>query len=264
MPRVTTQERDQFEKLGYFNRENVFSKRELADLIEAVESVHEQILEAGQQDDAEPIDQIDNQKYQEICGSTIKWEWDDDLRAVRSMEPVYHLEPRLSDLIDDPRIWGPCADIIGCQELSLFSDKLNVKRSGGAPFPWHQEGPYWAFGAQDLERVITLILYLDDATVDNGCLWLIPGSHQYGPLDCHQDQGTLGRLYTDISQLREEPIPMDLPAGSISFFHYNIVHGSQTNQTAEDRRAFLIAYQPANLVQWRNRQLRNIPPQKRP
>jgi hypothetical protein len=71
-------------------------------------------------------------------------EWRDDLPAVRSMEPCHHLDPRLDALIDNARLWKPCCDSIGCGELSLFSDKLNVKRPGGAPLPWHQEGPYWA------------------------------------------------------------------------------------------------------------------------
>jgi len=270
MHAVTPEERDQFEKLGFFTRLNLFSETELQAIRVAAESVHQRVVDAAdRKSDAPgpgspenpsvgPVDQVDNQKYQEILGSTIKWEWDDDLRAVRSMEPVFQLDDRLAGVIDDPRLWKPCADIIGCPTLSLFSDKLNVKRPGGAPFPWHQEGPYWAYGAEDLERVITLILYLDDASVENGCLWIIPGTHKYGPLESLKDRGTLGRLYTDVEQLEEKPIPMDLPAGSVGFFHRDIVHGSQTNRTEENRRAYLLAYQPAGLHQWRNGEQRDI------
>ena len=186
-PALTAQERDQYEKLGYFMRESVFSEAELEGFRAAAEEVHQRVLQAAEESDAAPVEQVDNQKYQEILGSTIKWEWDNDLRAVRSMEPVFQIDERFSDLIDDPRMWGPCAELTGCERLSLFSDKLNVKRPGGAPFPFHQEGPYWAYGAEDLERVVTLILYLDDATVDNGCLWVIPGS--LGLFECHGAQG---------------------------------------------------------------------------
>ena len=267
MHEITPQERDQFEKLGFFTRLSIFSETELVGIRAAAENAHQRVLDAvdgtGQSDpssnDVGPVDQVDNQKYQEILGSTIKWEWDDDLRAVRSMEPVFQLDPRLEGVVDDPRIWKPCAEIVGCETLSLFSDKLNVKRPGGAPFPWHQEGPYWAYGAEDLERVVTLILYLDDATVDNGCLWIIPGTHTYGALDSLKNRGTLGRLYTDVDALDEEPLPLDLPAGSVGFFHRDIVHGSQTNRTDQNRRAYLLAYQPSGLSQWRNGQRRDIP-----
>lgn len=257
---VTAEERDQYEKLGYFNRLRVFSEDELVEMRAAAERIHRRVLTAAAESDAAPVSQVDNQKYQEVLGSTIKWEWNENLRAVRSMEPVFQIDEHAARVIDDPRVWRPCAELIDCEHLSLFSDKLNVKRPGGAPFPFHQEGPYWAYGAEDLERVITLIIYLDDATVENGCLWVIPGSHRYGALESLEDRGTLGRLYTDVDRLEEQPVPVALPAGSISYFHRDIVHGSQTNRTHQDRRAYLLAYQPAGLRQWRNGERRDIPP----
>jgi len=260
MPHLTPDERDRFEKEGCFHRTGVFSSAELDALRDAAETVHTRILAAADDGEGGVIEQIDNQRFQEVLGSTIKWEWRDELRAVRSMEPTHHLDPRLARLVDDPRLWRPCADIVGCERLSLFSDKLNVKRPGGAPFPWHQEGPYWAYGAEDLERVVTLIVYLDDATEENGCLWVIPGTHRYGALEALRDRGTLGRLYTDVERLAERPWPAALPAGSVLWFHRDLVHGSQTNRTDRDRRAFLLAYQPAGLRQWRNRQRRDVGP----
>ena len=255
---LTPAERDRYEKDGFFCRPRVFSPQEIEGLREATESVHARVLNAADELDSSGVEQIDNQKFQEVLGSTIKWEWRDDLRAIRSMEPVHHLDDRLAALVNDPRAWGPCADIIDQTRLSLFSDKMNVKRPGGAPFPWHQEGPYWAYGAEDLENVVTLIIYLDDAHEDNGCLWVIPGTHRYGALESLKDRGTLGRLYTDVDRLEEKPFPIALPAGSIAWFHRDIVHGSQTNRSSEDRRAFLLAYQPAGLHQWRNGEQRDV------
>ena len=248
---LTEAERAQYESAGFFIRADVFSASEIEALRESAESIHRQILEAADRDDAAPIDQIDNQKYQEVLGSTIKWEWRDELRAVRSMEPTYHLDKGLAQLIDEPRLWQPSADVIGTEHLSLFSDKLNVKRPGGAPFPWHQEGPYWAYGAEDLEHVITLMIYLDDGDEQNGCLWLIPGTHCYGPLATLENRGTLGALYTDVEKLEEEPYPVTMRAGSVVWFHRDIVHGSQGNHSQSDRRVFVLAFQPAGLHRWR-------------
>jgi phytanoyl-CoA hydroxylase len=255
---LTDVECEQFEEAGFFVREDVYSAQELVKLRSAAEDIHQQVLDAANHADAAPVDQVDNQKYQEVLGSTIKWEWNDDLRAVRSMEPTYHLHDRFAQLIDDPRLWQPCADIIGTDKLSLFSDKLNVKRPGGAPFPWHQEGPYWAYGAEDLESVVTMMVYLDDGTEENGCLWVIPGTHKYGPLEAQKDRGVLGRLYTDVDRLDEEPYAVDLRAGSVLWFHRDIVHGSKTNRTDTNRRVFLLAYQRGGLHQWRNGVQRDI------
>jgi ectoine hydroxylase-related dioxygenase (phytanoyl-CoA dioxygenase family) len=53
-------------------------------------------------------------------------------------------------------------------------------------------------------------------------------------------------------------VPVEAPAGSVLYFHYDTVHGSQTNRSKADRRAFLAAYQPAGLRQWRVDQRRDI------
>ncbi|MFQ5700107.1 MAG: phytanoyl-CoA dioxygenase family protein, partial [Myxococcota bacterium] len=193
---ATPEELEQYREEGFFYRERVFPEPELESLRRAAENAHRQILEAATSTEAPPTDRIDNQRYQLLRGSTIKWEWRDDLRAVRSMEPCHHLDRRLDALIDDIRLWRPCCEIIGRAELSLFSDKLNMKRPGGAPFPWHQEAPYWAYGAEQLDRVVSVLTYLDEATKENGCLWVIPGSHKLGTLRGLEARGVLGALYS--------------------------------------------------------------------
>jgi len=251
MHHATQTELEQYEERGFFWREGVFSEDEIDELRQAVEHVHQQILDAAVSDEAPPIDRVDNQRFQMLRGSSVKWEWRDDLRAVRSMEPTHHLDPRFDALIDDPRVWGPCRAIIGCEELSLFTDKLNVKRPGGAPFPWHQEGPYWAHGAEQLDSIVSVLICLDGATIENGCLWVIPGSHKRGALEGLKDRGVLGALYTDVDLVEGEAFAAALPAGAVLWFHYDLVHGSQSNRSDSDRRIFVLAYQPAGLHRWR-------------
>jgi ectoine hydroxylase-related dioxygenase (phytanoyl-CoA dioxygenase family) len=249
--RASEAELEQYERLGFIVRENVFSEAELVAMRAGAENVHAQILEAAGRPEAGPVDQVDNQKYQTVLGSTIKWEWNDDLRAVRSMEPAGHLDARLEVLLDDPRLYQPVQSINGCETLSVFSDKLNVKRPGGAPFPWHQEGLYWEQGAEDLASLVSTLTYLDDATKENGCLWVIPGSHKCGNLKGLTDRGVLGALYTDVDLIDEKGIPTELPAGSVLYFHRDLVHGSQTNRTRGNRRVFVVAYQAGGLHRWR-------------
>jgi len=258
MYRATKAELEQYEELGFFVRERVFSEEELAELREGAENAHAQILEAARRPDAGPVDQVDNQRYQVVLGSTIKWEWDDDLYAVRSMEPTGHLDARLEAMIDDPRLWQPVCSVNQCDALSVFSDKLNVKRPGGAPFPWHQEGLYWENGAEDLESLISTLTYLDEGTKENGCLWVIPGSHKAGNLQGLKDRGVLGALYTDVDLLDGEAIPTELPAGSVLYFHRDLVHGSRSNRSQTNRRVFVIAYQASGLHRWRIHSKREV------
>lgn len=258
MYRATEAELKQYDELGFFVRENIFAEDELEALRAGAENVHAQILEAAGREDAEHIDQVDNQKYQVVLGSKIKWEWSDDLHAVRSMEPTGHLDARLEAFIDDPRLYQPIQSINGCEALSVFSDKLNVKRPGGAPFPWHQEGLYWENGAEDLESLVSTLTYLDDGTKENGCLWVIPGSHKHGNLQGLKDRGVLGALYTDIDLIDGEAVATELSSGSVLYFHRDLVHGSQSNRTKSSRRVFVVAYQSGGLHRWNLNRKREV------
>ena len=246
--RLSTDEQAEYRERGFVVRPQVLAEAELAPLREAVEGVHARIERAAA---LAPVERVDDKRYQQLLGSTVKWEWSEELRQVRSMEPFCHLDPRLDALIDDPRLWGPCRQLVASDALSLFTDKLNFKRPGGSPFPWHQDTPYWAFGCGHLEQLSSLQLYLDPATRENGCLWVIPGSHRHGVLPKYEDRGTLGRLYTDVESLDlEEPVPIEAPAGSVVWVHGDTVHGSRGNHSAGDRRAVVLTYQPAGHVAW--------------
>ena len=249
--RASDAELVRYREEGFFVRERVVSDRELAPLREAVESVHRSVVrEAGGQG-AAPVEPIDDKRYQKLLDSTVKWEWRAGVAEIRSMEPYHHLDPRLESLIDDPRLWEPAASAIGTREVSLFSDKLNFKRPGGAPFPWHQEGLYWENGAEDLESLVSTLTYLDESTKENGCLWVIPGSHKSGNLQGLKDRGVLGALYTAVDLIDGEAVPTELPAGSVLYFHRDLVHGSQSNRSDHSRRVFVVAYQSSGLHRWR-------------
>ncbi len=258
MSHATQEELEQYAEAGFFRRERVFEESELAELREAVDRIHARVVEAVQRGDAGPVERIDDKRYQRVLGSSVQWEWREGVAEIRSMEPYHHLEACLDALIDDPRLWGPARAVVGSEELSLFSDKLNFKRPGGAPFPWHQDSPYWAFSCDHLERLVSVAIHLDDATLENGCLWMIPGSQRSGAFPCFTDRGVVGRLYTDVDRLDlGRPLSLEVPAGSVVFFHGDIVHGSQGNRSRLQRRVLVETYQPAGLPRWQHEDVRN-------
>ena len=252
---LTKAERAAYKKTGYFVRERVFGERDVTILRQAVENVHARILAARSEND--PITRVDRRKFQSTLESLVKWEWYDEDRSIRSMEPVHHLDPALDRLIDDERLCAPARGIIGSGGISLFTDKLNFKRPGGSPFPWHQDAPYWAFGCSHVDQLASMQIYLDDATIDNGCLWVIPGSHDKGHIKAPAKDGDLQRLYTDIGNIADLPFaPVVAPAGSVIFFDGYIVHGSKSNRTDASRRALILTYQPLGLPRWNLDQVR--------
>jgi phytanoyl-CoA hydroxylase len=256
---ATEQELEQYEADGYFAREAVFSEAELQPLHEAVEGVHRAIEAEAARGGAPEAERVDGKRYQKLLDSSVQWEWREGVQEIRSMEPYHHLDPRLDGLSDDPRLWEATRLIVGSHEVSLFSDKLNFKRPGGAPFPWHQDSPYWNFGCDHVDRLVSVLVTLDAATVENGCLWVAPGSHARGAIPCYQDRGVQGRLYTDIEGYEgAAPVALELAAGSVAFFHGDIIHGSQSNKTDACRRALVLTYQPAGLPRWQHEDVRAI------
>jgi hypothetical protein len=248
--RATPAELERFREDGFFVREAVFGPDELDDLRATVERVNAKIQEGADPTGAR-VERIDGKRYERVLGSLIKWDWVEGSTGIRSMEPFHHLDPRLDELVDDPRVWEPTLDLIGCDRVSLFTDKLNFKRPRGAPFPWHQDSPYWAFECDHVDRLVSVGLYLDDANGENGCLWMMAGSHRHGFLSGQQTGETLAALYTDVNALEDRrPVAVEGCAGTVLFFHADIVHGSQPNRTQKSRRAVYFTYQPAGLPRW--------------
>ncbi len=129
----------------------------------------------------------------------------------------------------------------------LFTEKLNLKRPGlGGVNPMHQDYPYWINVAQDPTRVATAMLFLDDSTLENGCLQVAPGSHRSGRWRGRNDTDEFGsneidaRAYADVTM-----VPVPLRAGSMVMFGSYLVHASEPNRSAKQRRALLFSYQPA-------------------
>jgi hypothetical protein len=256
---LSANELETYREQGFLVRERVLPEADLVPLREAVEGIHERVCREAQAGGGGELEYVDDKRYEKLCDSTVKWEWDEGSREIRSMEPFHHLDARIDALIDDPRLWAPLLGLLGCERLSLFTDKLNFKRPGGSPFPWHQDSPYWAFGCSHLDRLTSLQLYLDDASVVNGCLWMVPRSHRHGALPTQENRGRLGRLYTDMERFQgEEPVPIEAPAGSVIYFHGDVVHGSRSNTSDASRRAIVLTYQPAGHPRWRHESIRNL------
>ncbi len=175
----------------------------------------------------------------------LKWEGDTD--QLHGIEPFAHLSPDLERWGLDPRLVEPMVAFVGDDAPGLFTEKLNLKRPQvGGPNPLHQDYPYWQDGAQDATRVATAIVYLDDTTVANGCLEVVPGSHKAGRHPTRTDADAFGNLEMDPNaNAHMERVAVELPAGSVVLFGPFLAHATGPNQTDTNRRALLYSYQPA-------------------
>ncbi|CAG0994380.1 L-proline trans-4-hydroxylase [Myxococcaceae bacterium] len=243
--RLSAAERKAYQEEGFFLRHGVFDAVELDDLRAAAERAAAAASVAGRAPDDDY--RIDGNRYLEAGGSTVQLEHRDGSTTVRVVEPFHHFDPRFDLLLDDPRIAEPMRDLVGSDLIALFTDKLNLKRPReGSAFRWHQDSPYWVFDCGHVETLVNVMLLLDDASPENGCLHVVRGSHRRGILPGLEGQGALGALFTDPRFFDEDDaVAAEGRAGTLLFFHPHTVHGSKPNLSDLARRALVLTYQPA-------------------
>jgi phytanoyl-CoA hydroxylase len=149
--------------------------------------------------------------------------------------------PDVQQLVQDPRIGGLAAELEGVDALRIFLDQALVKEPYGTPTQYHQDLPWFSF---DSPHACTIWVALDDATLENGCLYFVPGSHLLGltaPVDLGPDLGAVFHAQPEAASM---PVPCPLPAGGCSFHNARTVHGAGANMTPGRRRAMSVAFMP--------------------
>jgi phytanoyl-CoA hydroxylase len=137
---------------------------------------------------------------------------------------------------------------VKCMQSMLF-----IKAAGKPGQAWHQDEDYILTRDRSL---IGAWIALDDATIENGCLWIIPGSHKHGILweqEWHGDRRfdcalqSVNFPYTD-----DDSIPVEVKAGSVVFFNGYTLHRSLPNRASGGyRRALVNHYMSAeSLLPW--------------
>ena len=131
-------------------------------------------------------------------------------------------------------VMGILGQLMG-EEAVLFKEKINLKLPGGAGFGAHQDAPAFISFGQKFH--ITMMVAVDDATVDNGCMEFSEPVDVYHTLP----QGAGGTIAEEV----EAKLPwsaIEAKAGDIMFFDSYIPHRSPTNASGKSRRAMFITY----------------------
>ena len=120
-------------------------------------------------------------------------------------------------------------------EVVLFKDKINYKLPGGAGFKAHQDQQAgwnkWA------PLLVTAMVTLDPATLENGCLEFAPGRHT---------EGLIGEEWAPMSEDGLGLVPVPTAPGDVVFFDSFAPHASKNNLTADPRRILYLTYNKAS------------------
>lgn len=235
---------------GYVLRESVFTDVECKAAIDACEELIERLAK----DRHSKRYHVGSYTFEPdlLEGVFIKWEGDSDI--VHGIEPAAHLSDFIRDFAYDPRFIEPSKSFINDDNPVLWTEKINMKRPFvGGVNPFHQDYPYWRNEADDVNRIVTAMLFLDDASLVNGTLQVIPGSHTSGPAPTWTDKDVFGNNEVDDTKLpTRETVALEVPAGSVVWFGPYLVHKSEQNTSDKERRSLLYSYQPNGMTHTRD------------
>lgn len=159
--------------------------------------------------------------------------------TVRKFERLVPYEPLFRDLASMPALVDRVASIIGTP-VQIWHDQSQLKppRVGSAKPP-HQDNAYHKIEPADL--TVTAWVAIDDATLMNGCMRFLPGSHRWGLLAHSPLAGQEHNLVPAGVDLSTEVV-VPCQAGAVVLFHTLVLHHSLPNRTDEWRRAFICHY----------------------
>ena len=167
-----------------------------------------------------------------------------------------HFPHKLSDLIKQtlvhPSITNILTKIIG-PDVKAMQSMLFVKGPGKRGQSWHQDEYYIPTRDRSLTGVW---IALDDADLNNGCMWMIPGSHR--PAIIYPKEKYTGKEFAESqsinvsSDLLKKRLPVVVKAGSVVFFDGYILHSSGRNRSTDRfRRALVFHYMNAHsMLPW--------------
>jgi len=144
------------------------------------------------------------------------------------------------ELARHPVLVGLAADLLG-PDVNFYWDQAVYKQpERPRRFPWHQDSGY-AF--VEPQHYLTCWVALTDATVDNGCPWVLPGGHRAGTL-LHRWVDPLG---LECFETATGSFPAEVPAGGAVVFSSLTPHFTGPNTTESVRKAYIAQYAPVGV-----------------
>jgi len=156
----------------------------------------------------------------------------------------------LNDLVRDKRILNPVSQLIG-PDILLWNTLFWIKESNSKSFvSWHQDTKYWGLSS---DKVVSAWLALSPASVEAGCLKVMPGTHLGSILE-HQDRYHSDNMLTRGQEIKidmdeNDAVNMPLKSGQMSIHNYRLAHASGPNLTLDRRIGISMHFMPPDTEQ---------------
>ncbi|GGD58339.1 phytanoyl-CoA dioxygenase family protein [Paenibacillus nasutitermitis] len=210
---ITDEQLKQYEELGYIIFNDLFNEQEIDGIRDIIDELDEESEKALRK------------KGQDFINVSGKINFNANINFRR---------PELQRFTADQRFVDITTTLLG-PDTKLYWDQSVYKRpEADKDFPWHQDNGYVP---TEPIHYVTCWLALEDSNLENGCIWIQPGTHKKGFVPhIKTDLGWIC-YYGDI-----EGEPVELKKGSMVVFHSLLFHRSTPNRSQATRKAYVIQY----------------------
>ncbi len=229
---ITDEHIQQYYERGYMVVHNAFSRDEIASALEGLIDLID-----GQRPDFRGIQfEAKARSFLHTLSRDKKQDY------VRKLIGYVDFDARLKAMSEQPRLLAMVTRLIG-EPPALFANQALLKPPLiGREKPWHQDHAY--FNVPLGTRVVGCWIALDPTTPENGCMHVIPYSHQEGPV-IHFKRRDWQICDTSVDRHRIMAVPLQ-PGGAL-FFDGLLHHGTPPTHSASRRRALQFHYVPASV-----------------
>jgi phytanoyl-CoA hydroxylase len=237
MTAITSSQEIFFKENGYLVVENILTSQEIS----FYRNLYEQFLS----------NEIDASKYRSDLGAHVADEKAPETKErITQIMLVSRLMPSILDMPLHKTTAAIAKQLLG-NDMELDFDMLIDKAPhSSTATPWHQDCAYWI--SMPDTRAASCWTALDDATIGNGCMWYVAGSHKL-PVRAHRQAGKGGgALECDATEA--EATAIEIKAGSCIWHHGGTIHYSRGNITDLRRRALITNYRPAAMIEYEREQ----------
>jgi hypothetical protein len=160
------------------------------------------------------------------------------------MDVPHFVDTRLFQWLFSDEVLDLVEDVIG-PDIDLFSSHLIAKPVGGSMrVPWHEDSAYWRDWIDPME-VVTVWLALDSSDEGNGCMYVVPRSHDKGFSEYYSVDPDKNLFMTEIRKGQfdeKKAVPLVLAEGEASLHHAKLIHGSPANTSTRRRMGYTMRY----------------------
>ena len=180
-----------------------------------------------------------------------------DENAVWQIVNVWEASGLFKHLLYHPTIVKAISQLTGFDNLQVWHDQVQYKPAEtGGHTGWHQDAPLWP----SIEPMTPVWIPFDDADIENGCMWMVPGSHKWGNQMEYLRTQTMSEMEeffaigsgfevpADSDHKNVRAVPCPVKKGAVHFHHSLTWHGSPKNHSPRKRRALAIHYMTSEAV----------------